>query len=539
MTEGAFVCSNCRHYLSISTLCNAEKDVCSVCMGLWHVQGEHEQEKMNDRLEDALFSACAPYGGVANNRFSQLKNHAPTISISGDIYTRYHWFAQTSISSSFSVFLSGLKQHLQARIKKITAIDKDNDTNEDLGVINQEEQGYLSLHIMCVPPKGSTLFSSKNNKKRKRQRQRPFTTQGGHPRTTLEEKLKSQGYDWMAMTTAESTKIEKPSLIETKAIEFHVAVHRRPIYLYGYYTKSRRDVSQTPFIVLSSSETKNGEDNIDNNSTNDQKSNTKTLGVTSVEEQICGPIRSLLGVSTENNLPKGTVQYGMCKFHASGREDMDVRMLLRPSTRGRPFCVQLIDSLKPITSKDQLQQLVDTINHTRGVDSVESNPYSSTLWYGKNSMGVGISANFFLAPSKSFSNLQKDTETKVKHYGCYCWSERELPHDEDDLTSTFFTNLTFPLTIRQRTPLRVLHRRANVIRERQILEVRASRIDTHHFRLELSTQAGTYVKEFVHGDLRRTTPSIASIIGCKANLLELDCEGIDIDGEQQQGLELP
>ena len=111
--------------------------------------------------------------------------------------------------------------------------------------------------------------------------------------------------------------------------------------------------------------------------------------------------------------------------------------------------------------------------------------------------------------------------------------------DEDDLTSTFFTNLTFPLTIRQRTPLRVLHRRANAIRERQILDVRASRIDTHHFRLELSTQAGTYVKEFVHGDLRRTTPSIASIIGCKANLLELDCEGIDIDGEQQQGLELP
>jgi tRNA U54 and U55 pseudouridine synthase Pus10 len=56
----------------------------------------------------------------------------------------------------------------------------------------------------------------------------------------------------------------------------------------------------------------------------------------------------------------------------------------------------------------------------------------------------------------------------------------------------------------------------------------AKRVDDHHFRLELSTQAGTYVKEFVHGDLLRTQPSIASLIGCKANLFLLDCEGIEL-----------
>ena len=35
------------------------------------------------------------------------------------------------------------------------------------------------------------------------------------------------------------------------------------------------------------------------------------------------------------------------------------------------------------------------------------------------------------------------------------------------------------------------------------------------------------VKEFVHGDLGRTIPSIGSQLGCKADILQLDCEGIE------------
>ncbi|CAH8391096.1 unnamed protein product [Eruca vesicaria subsp. sativa] len=34
--------------------------------------------------------------------------------------------------------------------------------------------------------------------------------------------------------------------------------------------------------------------------------------------------------------------------------------------------------------------------------------------------------------------------------------------------------------------------------------------------------AGTYIKEFVHGDLGRTTPSIGSILGCRAEIIQLD-----------------
>ena len=34
------------------------------------------------------------------------------------------------------------------------------------------------------------------------------------------------------------------------------------------------------------------------------------------------------------------------------------------------------------------------------------------------------------------------------------------------------------------------------------------------------------MKEFVHGDCGRTQPNIGTLLGCKTDILELDCEGI-------------
>lgn len=42
-------------------------------------------------------------------------------------------------------------------------------------------------------------------------------------------------------------------------------------------------------------------------------------------------------------------------------------------------------------------------------------------------------------------------------------------------------------------------------------------------------QAGTYIKEFVHGDLGRTHPSIGSILGCRAEILQLDVTDVKMD----------
>ena len=49
-------------------------------------------------------------------------------------------------------------------------------------------------------------------------------------------------------------------------------------------------------------------------------------------------------------------------------------------------------------------------------------------------------------------------------------------------------------------------------------------IDSHHFKLFLNTQAGTYIKEFVHGDFGRTQPNLGTLLKTDADILELDVE---------------
>ncbi len=47
------------------------------------------------------------------------------------------------------------------------------------------------------------------------------------------------------------------------------------------------------------------------------------------------------------------------------------------------------------------------------------------------------------------------------------------------------------------------------------------------FLMEVHCAAGTYVKELVHGDLGRTSPSLASLTDCPMDLLALDVVAIE------------
>lgn len=47
--------------------------------------------------------------------------------------------------------------------------------------------------------------------------------------------------------------------------------------------------------------------------------------------------------------------------------------------------------------------------------------------------------------------------------------------------------------------------------------------------LDIITQAGTYVKELVHGEFGRTEPSISSFIGMEIDIAALDVMNIDLD----------
>ena len=86
----------------------------------------------------------------------------------------------------------------------------------------------------------------------------------------------------------------------------------------------------------------------------------------------------------------------------------------------------------------------------------------------------------------------------------------------------------------QRTPERVAHRRADLIRRRTVFETSKPIIDTmedgvREIEFTLRCESGTYVKETVHGDGGRTQPSLSSLIQAKCDVLWLDVGDIHAD----------
>ena len=130
--------------------------------------------------------------------------------------------------------------------------------------------------------------------------------------------------------------------------------------------------------------------------------------------------------------------------------------------------------------------------------------------------------------SKDETNILKQgEEDKQKCYVAVCWSR-------DDITDEQISELaaTKDLTLQQKTPIRVLHRRPLATRERTIYNLSAQLIngeDRHHFLLFLKTQAGTYIKEFVHGDFGRTMPSLGNLLGTECDILQLDVLSVELD----------
>lgn len=75
------------------------------------------------------------------------------------------------------------------------------------------------------------------------------------------------------------------------------------------------------------------------------------------------------------------------------------------------------------------------------------------------------------------------------------------------------------ISIKQKTPLRVLHRRAPLIRDKVIHKIYLHPLNENYFVCLLMTSAGTYVKEFIHSDLERTLPNLGTLLKCEADIL--------------------
>ena len=140
---------------------------------------------------------------------------------------------------------------------------------------------------------------------------------------------------------------------------------------------------------------------------------------------------------------------------------------------------------------------------------------------------VGVSDLQF-TDDNCFAVLTEAASAKVKVYGAIIQTTEELTDDKVDRVNSLTDVL-----IDQNTPLRVLHRRTLMSRDKFIYRCFLERINRFSAVLYLLASAGTYIKEFVHGDLNRTTPNLGTILACKCDIIQLDVLDLYPDYSQQ------
>lgn len=176
------------------------------------------------------------------------------------------------------------------------------------------------------------------------------------------------------------------------------------------------------------------------------------------------------------------------KFHAMGREDVDVRCL-----GWRPFVM---------TIKDPKKRSVDLSSLKVDTEKVAAR-------------GLKFATRADVALVKS-DKREKVYDAIVKFEAPVAKDALEkLPRDA--------------ILLNQRTPDRVQHRRADLIRKRRIKILKLERVSDTEIRLELRSDSGTYIKEFISGDNGRTEPSLTSLIGIPASCVQLDVTDIPTD----------
>lgn len=203
---------------------------------------------------------------------------------------------------------------------------------------------------------------------------------------------------------------------------------------------------------------------------------------TSVEEKI-------------GEAPKKIFEADAGVLHGAGREDIDALCI----GTGRPFVMEMTN---PKHRVFDLKELETAIN-------ASANPE------------VGVSLERW--------SDKKTVEMLKSHKGHKTY--RILVSIDDRISLEQVQNAVSSLKgawINQRTPERVSHRRADLIRKRQVIDIRVLGIENGLYRLEVVGDAGLYIKELVSGDNGRTDPSLAEILAANAKVVELDV--IQVDG---------
>jgi tRNA pseudouridine synthase 10 len=177
-------------------------------------------------------------------------------------------------------------------------------------------------------------------------------------------------------------------------------------------------------------------------------------------------------------------------FHASGREDIDARML----GTGRPFVIEVSKPKKRFLDLNTIEAAVNA----GAVGKVEVS-------------GLRFS-------SKDVVRRLKRGESAQKEYRVLIDFEKDVSDEDLRLLEEKLSGAL----IEQQTPLRVLHRRADLVREKYIYEVKVKKVSLKRAEMKIRCQGGLYVKELVSGDEGRTLPNVSELLENRAKPLKLD-----------------
>jgi tRNA pseudouridine synthase 10 len=245
-----------------------------------------------------------------------------------------------------------------------------------------------------------------------------------------------------------------------------ISLQINPLYVAGYYKKLVRGIPQSKWFC-SNCRGKGCE-----------KCNwTGKMYPESVEELIAKPFLDLTSAVKAS-------------FHASGREDIDARML----GKGRPFVIELTEPKKRFLNLKELERFVNA--------------------YAKGKVEI---SNLAFADKTVVRKLKK-AESAQKEYYMLIEFENKITIKDLQLLEEKLTDVM----IKQKTPLRVLHRRADLTREKYIYEVKVKKLSPKKAEMKVRCQGGLYVKELVTGDEGRTIPNVSEILKNKAKPIKLD-----------------
>jgi len=270
----------------------------------------------------------------------------------------------------------------------------------------------------------------------------------------------------------------RPDVVVSVDTRFWTAAARaNSVFLAGRYTKHRRDLPQThwPCKRCQGSGCYECDDS-------------GVMYPDSVEDCIGQPARAAFGAEGYS-------------FHGAGREDIDALML----GSGRPFVLELHDSKNRTVDLEALARVVNETTPSRGTGVA----------------GLRMTEKAEVAAIKDGAY--------DKRYLAHCEAEADLSREQVEAACAAMTGAV----LEQRTPERVSHRRADLVRRRTIHAMALEAFsDARHFSVDVLADAGAYIKEMVSGDEGRTTPSLSGTLGVPVRVALLDVVEI-LDGRDQ------